>query len=333
MKSAVSIPSDQPRILVIRGGAIGDFILTLPAIGALRERWPQAHIEILGYPRILALADRRHYADTVRSIDAAAMASFFVDGGDLNDALGDYFGSFDLIVSYLYDPDDIFGTNLRRCRVRNLVCGSAKPEKEHAAVHFTRPLAALGINVADPVPRIFPSADDRAFAEGFMRSRRREEADAATDKANRLLTSAATFIAVHPGSGGQHKVWPADRWADVIRWLRDELKRDVMLVLGEADDVARRALEPLKLPMAENLSLPRLAAVLERCALFAGHDSGVTHLAAAVGTPTLALFGPTSPAVWAPRGPRVWVLAADGPIKLLSLELVRDALRDMVMIR
>lgn len=301
---------ETPRILVIRGGAIGDFILTLPAIGALRERWPRARIEILGYPRILALADRRHYADVVRSIDAAAMASFFVDGGDLHESLADHFASFDLIVSYLYDPDDVFSSNLRRCRVRQLVCGSAKPETEHAALHFIRPLAALGITVADPVPRVFPSAEDRAFAREFL--------------------SCSCPVAIHPGSGGEHKVWPADRWAAVIRWLREEMKRDVLLVLGEADDVARRALGPLKLPVAENLPLPQLAAALERCACFAGHDSGITHLAAAVGVPVLALFGPTAPAIWAPRGPRVRLLDARGTIGNLSVAGVRDALRRMV---
>ncbi len=306
------------RILVIRGGAIGDFILTLPAIGALRERWPQARIEILGYPRILALADRRHYADAARSIDAAAMAGFFAGDGDLNDTLGDYFASFDLIVSYLYDPDDIFSANLRRCGVRQLVRGSAKPGSEHAAFHFTRPLAALGITVANPVPRIFPSADDRAFAEEFLRS------------ASRATPYASRLVAVHPGSGGRGKVWPADRWAAVIRWLRGELKRDVLLVLGEADDEARRALEPLDLPVASNLPLPRLAAVLECCALFAGHDSGVTHLAAAVGVPTLALFGPTSPAIWAPRGPNARVLEAGGPMESLAVTTVQGALAGML---
>jgi heptosyltransferase-2 len=309
----------NPRILVIRGGAIGDFILTLPAIGALRERWPRALIEILGYPRILALAERRHYADVVRSIDAAAMAGFFVEGGELHDALADHFASFDLIVSYLYDPDDVFSSNLRRCGVRQLVCGSAKPETEHAALHFTRPLAALGITVADPVPRVFPSAEDRAFAEEFLKPVTRHHSP--------------FTIAVHPGSGGEHKVWPADRWAAVIGWLREEMKRDVLLVLGEADDAARRALEPLKLPVAENLSLPRLAAVLERCAVFAGHDSGVTHLAAAVGVPALALFGPTSPAIWAPRGPDVRVLQAPGVMETLVCGTVEDSLREMLAAR
>ena len=297
-----------PRILVIRGGAIGDFICTLPAIGALRERWPQAHLEILGYPRIAALAERRHYADAVRSIDAAAMARFFAVECALDPALSQYFASFDLVVSYLYDPDNVFSDNLRRAGVRQLVCGSAKPETEHAARHFLRPLAELGITISNPVPRVFPSADDRAFAEQFH---------------------APHPIAVHPGSGGEHKVWPVERWFDIIRWLQAQ-DREVLLVGGEADDAARAVLAPLGLRTAWNLALPQLAAVLERCALFAGHDSGITHLAAAVACPTLALFGPTSPQVWAPLGPHVRLLVANGPMEGISTDQARAALMAML---
>src|SRR5512135_2059255 len=93
----------HPRILVVRGGAIGDFILTLPAIGALRDRWPDAHLEILGYPHILELANGRYYADAIRSIEARALAGFFVPHNILDPGLVDYFGSFQLVVSYLFD--------------------------------------------------------------------------------------------------------------------------------------------------------------------------------------------------------------------------------------
>ena len=65
------------RILVIRGGAIGDFVLTLPAIKLLRDRFPKAHLEILGYKHIAALAEKRFYADAVRSIESASLARFF----------------------------------------------------------------------------------------------------------------------------------------------------------------------------------------------------------------------------------------------------------------
>ncbi|MEY2558792.1 MAG: heptosyltransferase [Verrucomicrobiota bacterium] len=96
------------RILVIRGGAIGDFVLTLPAIKLLRDRFPKSHLEILGYEHIIALAQKRYYAAAIRSIESGALARFFARNSDLPSELIDYFGGFDLIVSYLFDPDGIF---------------------------------------------------------------------------------------------------------------------------------------------------------------------------------------------------------------------------------
>ena len=101
----------KPKILVIRGGAIGDFILTLPAIAALRRQFPQAHLEVLGYPHIAQLAVAGGLADRVQPIEARGLAGFFARGGTLEPDLVDYFSEFDLVISYLYDPDGIFKTN------------------------------------------------------------------------------------------------------------------------------------------------------------------------------------------------------------------------------
>jgi ADP-heptose:LPS heptosyltransferase len=98
------------RILVIRGGAIGDFILTLPALKALREAYPDARIEIVGYKHIAVLAENRFYAQAVRSIEYGPLSSFFAKNSELPAELAGYFASFDLIISYLYDPDQIFET-------------------------------------------------------------------------------------------------------------------------------------------------------------------------------------------------------------------------------
>src|SRR5438094_3339411 len=114
------------RILVIRGGAIGDFILTLPTLKALRDACPHAYIEILGYRHIAALAENRFYAQAVRSIEYGPLSSFFAKNSELPAELANYFASFDLIISYLFDPDRIFENNLRRCRVENLLRGPAK---------------------------------------------------------------------------------------------------------------------------------------------------------------------------------------------------------------
>jgi len=280
---------NAPRILVVRGGAIGDFILTLPAIGALRERWPNAHIEILGYPHIIELARQRHYADAVRSIEAGPMAGFFVPHGALNESLAAYFHSFNLVISYIFDPDHILADNIRRCGVRQVIEASPRPTVLPAAEHYCKPLETLAIYVEQPAPRIHLNDDDRALASRHLAMAGRER-----------------IVALHPGSGSERKNWPAENFAAVARWLVDELAVQLLLVHGEADDAAIARLSELIAPRpfhrVHGLKLVELAAVLERCALFVGNDSGITHLAAAVGTPTVALFGPASSAIWQPRG-------------------------------
>lgn len=146
------------RILVIRGGAIGDFILTLPAIKLVRERFPKAHIEILGYTPIAALAEKRFYADAVRSLESGELARFFAKDSALPAGWVNYFAAFDLVISYLFDPDGIFQSNLTRGGAKCFIAGPSKPDdSEHAAWQLARPLAALGLHLTDPAARLFPS--------------------------------------------------------------------------------------------------------------------------------------------------------------------------------
>ena len=285
----------KSRILVIRGGAIGDFICTLPAIAALREHWPDAQLEILGYPHIAELAHGRRYADALRSIDARAMASFFIPKGILDPTWMYYFGSFNVVISYLFDPDEIFASNIHRCGVKQFISASPKPRDLPAAEHYCQPLESLAIYVEQPVPRVFPNDADREAAGKFLERLGKER-----------------IAALHPGSGSEKKNWPVEKFAALARWLADELAMQLVVVRGEADErVVEKltaALSPRPVTVATGLKLVELAAILERCAVFAGNDSGITHLAAAVGTPTVALFGPASVSVWEPRGDRVRVV-------------------------
>jgi heptosyltransferase-2 len=286
------------RILVIRGGAIGDFVLTLPAIKLLRGNFPHARLEILGYPHIAALAENRFYAQAVRSIEAGQLARFFVRGSELSPELTDYFGSFDLVVSYLFDPDHIFEENVRRCGVANFLSCVAKPSGlEPAARQLAGPLEHIGLFLTDPAPCLYPSAADREFALDFLGSQ------------------PAPIIAIHPGSGSETKNWPTEKWEQLALWLLESNRAASLLVVGgEADESAlqrlRTRLPESTVKFAVNLPLAQLAVVLERCALFLGHDSGVSHIAAAVGTPCQLLFGPSDPAVWAPANANVHVLRA-----------------------
>jgi heptosyltransferase-3 len=320
------------RILVIRGGAIGDFILTLPALKALRQANPDARIEILGYKHIAALAENRFYAEAVGSIEYGALSSFFARGASLPDDLRDYFRSFDLIISYLYDPDRIFEENLRRTGARKILAGPGKIDNHsHAARQLGKPLAELGIEVVDLAAKIFPSEEDRQFARGFLQN------------------CARPIVALHPGSGSEMKNWPLEQWiqlgnrvlgqsasrsggfpaADLDK-RRSGDRRSLMIIGGEADEtqVARleREWKDRHVLFAKNLPLPHLAAVLEQT-VFVGHDSGISHLAAAAGADCVLLFGPTDPAIWAPRNEKVQIIRApSGRMEDVDLAQVAQAL-------
>jgi heptosyltransferase-3 len=313
------------RILVIRGGAIGDFILTLPALRALREAYPDAHIEILGYKHIAVLAEDRFYAQAIRSIEYGPLSGFFAKNSELSAELVGYFGTFDLIISYLYDPDRIFESNLRRCGVENLVRGPAKiiEKGEHAARQLARPIEELGIRVIDLAEKIFLSAEDRQFAREFLQS------------------SSQPIIAIHPGSGSNTKNWPLRNWIELfsnncrLPDAKDEpgqmgKRLSLIVVSGEADKAQIAQLEHAwkdrDVRFAKNLPLPHLAATLEHT-IFIGHDSGISHLAAAAGAKSILLFGPTDPNVWAPKNENVQLVAApSGRLDDLEIAPVQAAL-------
>jgi heptosyltransferase-2 len=302
------------RILVIRGGAIGDFILTLPTLKALREGYSEAHIEILGYKQIAVLAENRFYAQSIRSIEYGALSSFFAKNSKPPAELANYFASFDLIISYLYDPDGIFENNLRRCGVENLIHGPAKVDgHEHAARQLARALEELGLRVSDFAPKIYASPEDREFADDFLRGMPRP------------------ILAVHPGSGSETKNWPIENWIkfgnDVL--ASDKFRGSLVIVSGEADEERSRELQRFwrsdRVQFARNLPLPVLAALLEH-AIFVGHDSGISHLAAAAGAKCILLFGPTDPDVWGPMNRNVKVLrAASGRLSDLVIAEVEAA--------
>src|SRR5580700_3521215 len=103
------------KILVVRGGALGDFILTLPVLAALRRRFPTHVLEILGYERAASLAVAGGLAERVSALESPALAGFFARDGAWPAGAAEYFAGFELIVSYVYDPETIFQSNVSRC--------------------------------------------------------------------------------------------------------------------------------------------------------------------------------------------------------------------------
>jgi heptosyltransferase-2 len=309
------VSATKPKILVIRGGAIGDFILTLPAVAALRRQFPQAHLEVLGYPHIARLALAGGLVDRVQPIEAPSLAGFFARDTVLDPDWRDYFSEFDLIVSYLYDPDEIFKANVCRCSVRQFISGPHRPgdaESVHATQVYLKPLERLAIFDADPIPRLTLNAS----------------------QPGRGQNGSTQQLALHPGSGSERKNWPEAKWAELIQRIRLTTDWHLLLVGGEAEGGRLRRLAgllpPARFSLAQSLPLVELAERLRPGSAFAGHDSGITHLAAALGLPCLVLWADTLEEIWRPQGERLVILKEITGIRDISVDKVMGELRALI---
>ncbi len=281
----------------MRAGGLGDTLLTLPALAALKERFPGARSEMAGYPERVALLKAGGLIQEAHSVEAGPMAPIFRPGRLLSKDSMSYLEPFDTLIAWC-------GAALRE-HLKGLFRGEfigADPHPPrgsltHASEHLLQALSPLGLKPLPKKPGLTLSAAEDADARAFLEERG-------------LLDEA--FIAIHPGGGSRNKCWAAGRFAALARWAREALGIKVILISGPAD--GKRAAEVLSRLRRETVSLLEepplkvLAALLARASLYLGNDSGVTHLAALLGIPTVALFGPTDPRVWGPIGERVRVI-------------------------
>jgi heptosyltransferase-3 len=283
------------RILVLRGGALGDLILTLPVLAEIRRSYPDAEIALLGvFPQARLAAPE--FVDRVERVDSPDLTPLFVPE-PLPQAIRNRLNGFDLAISFLSDPDAVIARNLVLTGVKRVVAYSQRMRSEiHAVFQLGEVLGPLGLTLSDPVPRLSVGPKQ----------------------------AQSSRLGFHIGSGSVQKNWPIELWLELIQRL-DRCFDDFLLVGGEADDKlindfrARCGIRRLRILF--NASLTDLCQALNQCTVFVGHDTGVTHLAAAVGIPAVALFGPTNPDIWAPLGTHVRVVKSpDGRMASIRVE-------------
>jgi ADP-heptose:LPS heptosyltransferase len=267
---------DVPRTAVVFLGGIGDTLLAGPALRRLSRDAP---LTLAGMPerlRLLALGD---LAAEVLSTDALAFHTLFAEPAP---EARRFFARHDRVVLFLRDADAV-ARAVRDCGAATVEAHPGVPPDEwraHASKYYAH---CLGLPAQPPL-HLAPGP----------------------------YAGPPPGIVVHPGSGATSKNWPLERFVAVVRHAHDR-GFPVTWLLGPAElDRGFREALPAAGRVATPGTLAECAALLAAATAFLGNDSGATHLAAAVGTPVTAVFGPTNPAVWAPRGGHVHVVAQPG---------------------
>lgn len=298
------------HITIIRSGAIGDFVLTLPAVNALQLAYPRSRLRLIGNPSILRLGPVRNLID----VNSAEIAGLYNPDGAVPERTRALFAGVDLLLAYAVDPDRRLQARLSEIVRGRAIVFDPRPKRDtHTTEHLLTPLHRISIPVSDPIPRIRLNEAEVDHSRGILQKQR--------------LPS--PLVAVHPGSGGRGKCWPLPSFLKLAR----ELRAQGAGVFSLCGPVERHMVDTLRahVPSLIPGDLRGLAGLLRHADLFVGNDSGPGHIAAAVGAPTLTLFGPSDPETWAPRHPLARVLKApDGHLPSLSVESVLRAALEML---
>jgi len=316
------------HVLVIRPGALGDAILTLPVLRALRRAGAES-ITVLGTPASWQFLRAAHEGVRVRDFASVEWLGLFNAEAALGAAAKATLSRTATAIVYLTESSGVERV-LKREGIRRRICLAPPVESRsgnsHAARSLLQPLSELGIAARSLDDALIPQDlqnDDFLKLDEFERIRVLEKLGLDAD-------SSETFFAIHPGSGGRKKCWPAERFAQLVPRISRKKMMPVVF-FGPADDAIRDHFENLVAPgeywdPVVNWPLRDVLALLTFCRGYIGNDSGMTHLAARA-CPVTAIFGPTPPAIWSPLGKTVRILQApDGDLARLTVAEVLQSL-------
>jgi len=314
-KSAEAVKRMQ-RGLILQPGAIGDCILTLPLAAYMKDALHLGGIDILGHTEYVGFLPGRSCVDGIRSIDSMDIHRFFAKTSTFvlkdRDPLISAFGDYAWIATFLGEPNSNFEQNLiftANCsHSAEVITLSIKPPKgfsEHLADFYIQQFRDQSGHSLHS--RRFQT-DDRLI--------KATEADINTGKELLReigLGSGEKLMVIQPGSGGIRKCWHLENFLAVAREL-DSRGVEIIFLLGPAElerytDVKIKKISSV-VRCLKDLSLTQVLGLLSCVDGFIGNDSGITHLAAALGIRTYSIYGPTNPAVYKSIGPAVTVFAS-----------------------
>ncbi len=281
----------QMKISIVHQAALGDTLLLLPLVRALRQHFAQAGgcaITLISKASFGQMLTMLGEIDAYFSAEDRDHSLWFAEPGGAGPNSLPVWTACDLLISAVSSGQDGWARNAQRSAARECLFFEPRPAAEyvgHVTQYHGEQLARQGLQLPEARLPLARSNPDGA-------------------------------IVIHPGSGGDAKCWPRERYISVGRTLK-RLGLTPTFILGEAEQerwggkvVAAMQEE---FPWYLHMGLYELAERLGRARMYLGNDSGVTHLAAAVGIPTIALFGPSNDVQWRPVGPAVQIMRAPSP--------------------
>src|SRR4030066_2321053 len=289
--------------LLVRGvNWIGDAIMTLPALRALRKALPEAKISLLVKPWVSAIFERDPNVDEIilynnghRGILGKIKLSRILNKKGFSMAIL-FQNAFDAaFITFLAGIKERAGYNRDG---RGFLLTTAVPvprheQKTHQIHYYLNLLEQLGIKAEFAVPYIYLSLDERLSARELLKDMKRP------------------ILGINPGAAfGSAKRWFPERFAEVANWFLKDTDGSVVIFGGESEmDIAQeinKLIPENKLLLAGKTSLRELVSFISECDAFVTNDSGPLHIAYAVGTPLVAIFGSTDPELTGPPPQAEW---------------------------
>ncbi|MBI5583863.1 MAG: glycosyltransferase family 9 protein [Deltaproteobacteria bacterium] len=309
--------------MIIHQGALGDLLLSLPALISLRRHHSGSRLALAGNPSNLSLLQHRLQVRDLHSTMGKDWAGLYQGTPRLSEGLSAFLKKIQRVYVFAPRPPDLLAENIKEAGSAEVVWIPSFPDKAAGkSIPLVQQVALNALNISWISPKVYlvSSRGERSAGEALLKSLGLE------------VSKGIPIWAIHPGSGGLQKNWPIENFLTLAEKLRQEQAAVPFFILGPVEREVRPEIRALiggqGFPILEETSLALLAGVLSWSDGYLGNDSGVTHLASCLNLPTLALFGPTDPHLWGPIGRKTVVRRSDGTWPSLTVEAVlRECLR------
>ncbi len=300
MPSIVERLPSGARVLVVRLRSLGDCVLTTPALHLLHACRPDLKIGVVVEDRFAQLFEGNPAVAEILPPSQTAALGFRAAL-----AVNFHGGSRSTLLTALslarwragfghYRHQWVYNLSIPRAQE---ILGEERTV--HTAEHLASAMFYLGVPRTE-VPRAQLFTDERA--------------------------SAQSYVVIHPLASAEAKAWPAERFLEIARWLRDERGLRPVVIGGPGEDLSTFA----EFEQMAGASLRDVKSLMRGASLFVGNDSGPAHMAAAFGVPVVALYGISDPVIWAPWRTRCEVLTAPEGLGTVSVERVRGAVERLL---